>query len=94
MSKPTYSDSNGKRWTTEQIDRKSKKSALLLLELRYLDNGYNFCEICNRSTGTYFDVSHTESRKVSKENGRCEKCWDLDNMRVLCRSCHRKFDKN
>ena len=89
----TYSDSQGNRYTTEQIERKIKKSALELLEMQFLEHGYNFCECCKRSSGTYLDVSHTISRKKAKEDGMVEVLWDLDNLEILCRNCHKIKDK-
>jgi 5-methylcytosine-specific restriction endonuclease McrA len=89
----TYSDSQDKRYTTPQIERKIKKSALELLELQFIEHGYNFCDSCKRSSGTYLDVSHTISRKKAKENGKVEVLWDLDNLEILCRKCHQLKDK-
>jgi len=28
-----------------------------------------------------------------QKNGRCEKAWDLNNIRILCRYHHKKHDK-
>lgn len=88
----TYSDSKGNRWTTKQIDRKSDRTAKMLLEIQYINHGYNFCECCHKSSGVYLDVSHTVSRKKAKENGKSELCWDISNMEILCRRCHRRKD--
>ncbi len=91
--KPTYSDSLGNRWTTEQIDRKSHKVAKELLELQFLEHGYNFCEVCNRNDCKPIDVAHLVSRKEAKESGNSELCWDMDNMKIMGRKCHQKHDK-
>ncbi len=90
--KPTYSDSQGNRYTTEQINRKSDTSAKLLLELQFIEHGYNFCTKCMRNDCKPIDVSHTISRKQAKENGCVELIWDLDNLEILGRSCHLKKD--
>ena len=92
MNKPTYSDSNGNRYTTDQIEARIKKAGLEKLEIQFLDHGYNFCEQCNRNDDKPIDVSHTVSRKKAKENGEVEILWDLDNLEILGRKCHKKKD--
>jgi len=88
----TYSDSQGNRYTTEQIERRIKKSALELLEIQFLEYGYNFCESCKRNDDKPIDVSHTISRKKAKEDGCVEVLWDLSNLEILGRLCHVKKD--
>jgi 5-methylcytosine-specific restriction endonuclease McrA len=89
----TYSDSNGKRYTTPQIERKIKKAALELLEMQFIHNGHNFCQCCLRNDDKPIDVSHTISRKKAKEDGNVECLWDYDNLEILGRLCHKKKDK-
>ena len=91
--KPTYSDSQGNRYTTEQIERKIKKAALELLEMQFLEYGYNFCESCKRNDDKPIDVSHTISRKKAKEDGCVEVLWSYDNLEILGRLCHKIKDK-
>lgn len=88
----TYSDSFGNRWTTSQIDRLSDKTAKELLQDQLDEHGYNFCTQCARNDCKPIDVSHIVSRKKAKENGRVELIWSKDNMQILGRSCHEKFD--
>ena len=89
----TYYDSFGNRWTTKQIDRLSDKTAKELLQDQIDQHGYNFCENCGRNaSGMYLDVSHTISRKESKENGEVEKIWDKSNLEIICRICHNDKD--
>ncbi|WP_233901399.1 hypothetical protein [Tenacibaculum piscium] len=54
--------------------------------------GYNFCENCKRSNGTYIDCSHDVSVKKAKEIGKTELCFSVDNITMLCRDCHKKKD--
>lgn len=89
----TYKDSNGNKWTTEQINRKSDKAAKELLEMQFLEHGYNFCERCKRNECKPIDVSHNISRKKAKEMGKVEILWSIDNMEILGRKCHRIKDK-
>ncbi|MGB0405235.1 MAG: hypothetical protein ACPGDB_03490 [Fusobacterium sp.] len=93
MNKPTYKDSNGNSWSTEQINRKSDKVAKELIEIQFIEHGYNFCTKCKRNDCKPIDVAHTISRKEAKENGNVEVIWNLDNMRILGRNCHKKQDK-
>ena len=89
----TYGSSNGQRYTTEQIERKIKKAALELLEMQFIQYGYNFCEHCKRNDCKPIDVSHTVSRKKAKETGIVEVLWDYDNLEILGRRCHQIKDK-
>ena len=89
----TYSDSYDNRYTTEQIERKIKKSALELLEMQFIEHGYNFCQKCKCNDCKPIDVSHTISRKKAKEDGCVEVLWDYDNLEILGRLCHQKKDK-
>ena len=89
----SYFDSNGNRYTTAQIERKIKKAALEVLEMQFLDHGYNFCEHCKRNDDKPIDVSHTISRKTAKEDGCVEVLWQYDNLEILGRKCHKIKDK-
>lgn len=91
--KPTYSDSFGNRWTTEQIDRKSAETAKKLLEDQLIEYGYNFCQECLRNDCKPIDVAHLISRKEAKESGRAELCWSKGNQKIMGRKCHQKHDK-
>ena len=93
MNKPTYKDSQGNRYTTEQIDRKAAKVAKDLLELQFINEGYNYCTCCKRNDCKPIDVAHIISRKQAKESGKVELIWDMDNMKILGRNCHQKYDK-
>lgn len=93
MSKPTYSQTNGIKLTSAQIDRYINKAGRTLLELQFLEHGYNFCSKCNRNDCKPIDVSHNISRKKAKEDGNVEILWDLDNLEILGRKCHQQKDK-
>lgn len=93
MNTPTYSDSFGNRWTTKEIDRKIAKAGIEKLDIQFLEHGYNFCSRCKRNDCKPIDVSHTVSRKKAKEDGCVEVLWELDNLEILGRKCHKKKDK-
>jgi hypothetical protein len=84
----TYSDSEGNRYSTPQIDSRIKKAKQQKLE----DMDYPYCETCKRSTGVRLDMSHIVSVKYAKENSCCELCWDVNNIELLCRECHMKHE--
>lgn len=87
-----YFDSFGNSYTTAQINRKSDKSAKELLDIQFLEHGYNFCEKCKQNDCKPIDVSHNISRKKAKEEGCVEVLWDKNNMEILGRRCHKKKD--
>jgi len=89
----TYRMSNGDRITQSKCEAliiKAKKEAL---EIQFIDHGYNFCEECGISSGTYLDCSHDISVKKAKETGQAEQCFNPGNITILCRKCHQIKDK-
>lgn len=91
----TYLCSDGSRVTQPQLERKMRVAKMELIEEQLDSFGYNFCQErkCKRSNGVRLDCSHTISIQHAKNLGKTELCWDKNNMRMLCRSCHQKFDK-
>lgn len=89
----SYKTSNGERIKQSVIESLVRKAKAEKVRQQVDEHGYNFCEECNRSSGTYLDCSHTESVKSCKENGRTEKAFDVNNLRILCRRCHQIHDK-
>jgi hypothetical protein len=88
-----YFDSNGNSYTQGQVNYRIEKAVSEVLELQFLNEGYNYCEKCFKSSGDWLDVSHNISRKKAKELRQVELSWSLSNMEVLCRTCHKKKDK-
>tara|TARA_R100000951_G_scaffold37874_1_gene32243 strand:+ start:7634 stop:7927 length:294 start_codon:yes stop_codon:yes gene_type:complete len=88
----TYSDSFGNRWTTQQIDQKSKETSLTLLEEQCIEHGYNFCTHCRRNDCKPIDMAHLISRKEAKEGGFVEVLWSEENQKILGRECHKMLD--
>ena len=90
--KPTYSDSQGNRYTTKQIETKMTFAKGLKLDEQLQEYGYNFCTVCKRNDCKPIDCSHNISVKDAKESGQSELCWDLDNITITGRNCHKKKD--
>ncbi len=89
----SYATSTGERLKESVIKRLIRKAKAEKLRQQYEKNGYNFCEECGISNGTYLDCSHNISVKKAKETGRTELCFDVNNITILCRKHHQIKDK-
>ncbi len=90
----TYVTSYGERLTQGQIETRITAAKAKALENQFNEHDYNFCEECGRnSSGTRLDCSHDISVKKAKENGETEQCWNVGNITILCRECHKEKDK-
>lgn len=89
----SYKTSTGERLKKSVIDSLVKKAKGQKVRSQFDEHGYNFCEDCKVSSGTYLDCSHIESVNSCQKNGRSEKAFDLENIKILCRTCHEKHDK-
>lgn len=89
-----YYTSSGDRLAKSVIDSRVRKAKAEKLEQQFEEHGYHFCEHedCGQSSGTYLDCAHIESVKSCQENGRSEKAYDINNIKILCRSHHQKLD--
>lgn len=88
----SYRTSTGESLSNSVIEYRMGLAKKQLLENQVDEHGYNFCEQCGRSSGTYLDCSHDISVKKAKEEGRAELCYKVGNMTVLCRKCHQEKD--
>jgi predicted HNH restriction endonuclease len=89
----SYKCSDGSRLKQSVIERLISKAKAQKVKQQFEDSGYNFCEQCGISNGTYIDCSHNVSVKESKETGRTELSFDVNNITMLCRNCHKIKDK-
>ena len=89
----SYRMSCGKRINKDKIDRLIRSAKAQVLINQVDEFGYNFCEECKKSGGTYLDCSHTVSVDKCQKEGATELAWDINNIRILCRKCHRQHDK-
>ena len=88
----TYKTSTGERLKQSVIDSLIRKAKAAKLQEQHDEHGYNHCEDCGISSGTYLDVSHRISVKEAKETGRTELCFDVKNLDILCRKHHKDRD--
>jgi len=91
-----YYTSDGKVLYSTVLEAKIYNAKRAKLAEFIITHGYFFCEDCNRneSCGEPIDLSHTISVKEAKESRRAELCYDLNNIKLRCRTCHRKHDKS
>lgn len=88
----SYRTSDGSRLKQSVIESLIKKAKAAKLQQQWDESGYNFCEDCGISSGTYLDCSHDISVKKAKESGRTELCFDVNNITIRCRKCHQTHD--
>lgn len=89
----SYKCSDGSRLKQSVIERLISKAKQQKVREQFEEHGYNFCEQCGISSGTYIDCSHNISVKEAKETGRTELCFDVNNITMLCRKHHQIHDK-
>ena len=88
----TYKCSNGDRLRKSVVDSLIRKAKGEKVRQQYEENGYNHCESCGISNGTYLDCSHDIPVKKCQEEGKTELAFDVENITILCRECHQKKD--
>ncbi len=89
----SYSDSEGNRWTQQQIDRKVRQAKEQKLNEFFNTHGYYVCEDCCRNDCKPIDCSHDISVDKCKKDGKTELAWDVENITLRGRRCHMKHDK-
>ena len=89
----SYKMTNGQRIAKITIDKNVRLAKQRKLKLFFDEHGFYFCEDCGRSSGDRFDLSHIISVDKCQKNGESELAWSVSNLRILCRKCHKIFDK-
>lgn len=82
-----YYTSDGERVNQKTINARMRKAKAI----KKLMMVGEFCEQCGRN-GVTLDMSHDISIQKAKNTGRTELCWDVNNLTIRCRKCHRKHD--
>ena len=85
-----YYTSDGERITQATLDRRIQRAKKLKLELA----DYPVCEDCHRNDCIPVDCSHDKSVQWCKNNRCAELAYDLDNITLRGRKCHRIHDKS
>lgn len=83
--------------TGERITRKAYDNRITAAKKQKIDefieeNGYVYCEICERNDCKPVDCSHDKSVDWCIKNGCPELAYDIDNITLRGRDCHKKYD--
>jgi len=89
-----YHQSDGTRISKQQIDRNVNLAKKQKLRDQLNDHGWNFCEAYSEEHSPYLTCSHIISVNKCQQDGKSELAWDVKNIKILCITCHAKFDKN
>ena len=87
-----YKTSSGERIPKSTIDKRIREAKKEKIQQQLDEYGYNFCEKCGISSGVRLDCAHVESVDICQKNGRCEKAYDVSNIKILCRKHHQEYD--
>ena len=88
-----YTLSNGLKLSKSVIDRKVRKAKEQKLAEHFDEYGYYFCTECGKNNCVPIDCAHIISVDECQKSGRTELAWDLNNIKIMGRACHRKHDK-
>ena len=87
-----YYTSNGERLKKSVVDSRIRSAKKQKLFNQIEEFGYNFCEVCKKSSGVILDCSHDISVKKCQEERKTELAWSVENITIRCRLCHQKKD--
>ena len=89
-----YRTSQGERISKSIVDANIRKAKEQKLKEFITEHGYFFCEDCKRNDCKPIDCSHDISVKECQETGQTELAWDVNNITLRGRACHRKHDRS
>jgi hypothetical protein len=91
----TYRLSNGQRLSKKRIDQLIRKAKAEKLANQLEAIGYNVCEDCYKNDCVPIDCSHNISVDQCQKDPETplELAWDLDNITIRGRRCHKIWDK-
>ncbi len=84
--------SAGERISRNVFDKRIRDAKQQRLEFHFEKYGYHFCTECFRNDDKPIDCSHIESVADCIKNGYPEKAYSVDNIQLLGRRCHNKYD--
>jgi len=90
----SYKTSSGERLQKSVIDSRVRKAKKQKINNQLEEFGFNFCEECDKSSGVYLDCSHDISVDKCQKEGRSELAYDVNNITIRCRECHKIHDRN
>jgi len=84
--------STGERISRTTFDNRIREAKRKKLLEQVEIHGYNFCTRCERNDCLPIDVSHIISVDKCIKKGIIELAYDLNNLQILGRDCHKKYD--
>lgn len=95
-NKNTVTCSDGTKLSRQQLERYINRAKAKKIELMVFVFGFLFCEECkvNEKAAGKLDCSHEVSVDECIKTGRAELAADIDNIKMRCRKCHNRHDKN
>ncbi len=92
LSNNTYTTSDGIRLTRKHIESRIRRAKQEVIETQLYEAGYNHCQACGKSRGEPLDCAHILPVAKCLSSGKAELAYSTENIRVLCRTCHREHD--
>lgn len=85
--------SDGTRIERSVFDYRVKKAKLKKKQECFEENGFIYCKECGiHDRISIIDSSHDLSVDKCVKNGCSERAYDLNNITLRCRECHKKYD--
>jgi len=84
--------SDGNRISKDEIDRNIRKAKAEKIRLHVEEFSYICCTTCGRNDCKPVDCAHIISVNECQKSGHAELAWDLDNIVLEGRECHKKRD--
>jgi len=88
-----FTTSTGERVSQKQIDYRIRRAKGQKIEQFLSEHGYLVCQDCGQNDCKAVDCSHDKSVDWCKKHGCLELAWDVNNITLRGRKCHRIHDK-
>ena len=88
----SYQTSSGERILKTVIDARVREAKAEKIEQMIDEHGYVFCEDCKQNACKPIDCSHDISVDQCQKQGMSESAYDVSNITMRGRPCHRKHD--
>ncbi len=92
LSNNTYETSDGIRLTRKHIESRIRRAKQEVIETQLYEAGFNHCQACGKSRGEPLDCAHVLPVAKCLSSGMAELAYKPENIRILCRTCHREHD--
>ena len=89
-----YKTSDGSRVSKREVDKRVRNAKQEKINEFLEKYDYIFCEDCGNNNCVPIDCSHDISVDECQKSGRTELAWDVSNITLRGRKCHRVWDKS